>query len=224
MLDTINHVLDYSKINSFERVWQDTKHLSKGRLKKGKARPGAKAPGRPLPSGAPPLLRLYSVTDVAAVCEEVIEGIAIGKIYSGATDITDVTPANRGRGVDKGLAADPKHTIGGREEGPDDHQAIEVIIDIDRDDWVFMTQPGALRRVFSNLFGNATKYTTKGTIKVRLQLENLEGTDDDSKMMVLTISDTGKGISPAFLSSKLFIPFAQVSTEFPHWSLSADVV
>ncbi len=215
LLDTINHVLDFSKINSFERGWQDAKHNSKGKSRKHKAGSGVKGLGKPLPSGAPPLLRLYSITDVAAICEEVIEGIAIGKIYTDATEITDVTPSNRGRGTGKGLARDSKHTIGGRDEGPDEHSAIEVIIDIDRDDWVFMTQPGALRRVFSNVFGNATKYTTKGTIKVRLQLEDLDGADDGGKMMVLTVSDTGKGISPAFLSSKLFVPFAQVCMPLP---------
>lgn len=180
---------------------------------KGKTGSGAKIAGKALPSGAPPLLRLYDITDIAAVAEEVIEGIAVGQIYSAATEICDVTAANRGRDSRKGLAVE-SHTIGGREEGPEDHKSIEVIVDIDRNDWVFMTQPGALRRVISNLFGNATKYTTKGTIKVRLQLADLETTTTDGKMLILTISDTGKGISPAFLASKLFVPFAQVGTAF----------
>lgn len=182
---------------------------TKPKSKQGKAASTAKLPVRSLPSGAPPLLRLYDITDVAAVTEEVIEGIAVGQIYSDATDITDITPANRGRGARKGLTRG-SHTIGGRVDGADDARPIEVIIDIDRNDWVFMTQPGALRRVISNIFGNATKYTSKGTIKVRLQLEDLEASESDGKMLVMTISDTGKGISPAFLSSKLFVPFAQV--------------
>jgi signal transduction histidine kinase len=61
-----------------------------------------------------------------------------------------------------------------------------------------------------NLVGNAIKYTTHGTIKIRLQLENLDSADDESKMMILTVMDTGKGISPKFLSTMLFVPFAQV--------------
>ena len=166
--------------------------------------------GKPLPSGAPPLLRIYDITDVAAITEEVVEGIAVGQIYSHGADITDVTPQSRGRGAGKGLLAESR-TVGGRGDGPDSlEERIEVIIDIDREDWLFMTQPGALRRVVMNLVGNATKYTTRGTIKVRLQLENLEDADTDAQVMVFTVTDTGRGISPAFLSSKLFLPFAQV--------------
>jgi signal transduction histidine kinase len=205
LLDTINHILDYSKINSFERNWRP-------KVKSRKARDGslAKTFEKPLPSGAPPLLKIYDVTDVAAITEEVVEGIAVGQIYSHRADITDVTPQNRGRVAGKGLFAE-HHKVGGRGEGPGTlEEQMEIIIDIDHEDWLFITQPGALRRVVLNLVGNATKYTTRGTIKVRLQLENLEEADSGAEMLVLTVTDTGCGISPAFLSSKLFLPFAQV--------------
>jgi signal transduction histidine kinase len=208
LLDTINHILDYSKINSFECNWRP-----KARSRKAKAGSLAKTFEKPLPSGAPPLLRIYDITDVAAVTEEVVEGIAVGQMYIHDTDITDVTPENRGRTAGKGRRAESR-TVGGCGEAVDTvEERVEIIIDIDREDWLFMTQPGALRRVVLNLVGNATKYTIRGTIKVRLQLEKLEG-DSNAKMMVLTVTDTGRGISPAFLSSKLFIPFAQVCSPF----------
>ena len=209
LLDTINHILDFSKINSFERNWRP-----RARPRRAKAGSLVKTLEKPLPSGAPPLLRIYDITDVAAITEEVVEGIAVGQIYSHGADITDTTPQNRGRGTSKGLLGGSR-TKEGCVKRPDTlEERVEVIIEIDREDWLFMTQPGALRRVVMNLVGNATKYTTRGTVRVRLQLDNLEEPDDDTKIMVLTVTDTGCGISPAFLSSKLFMPFAQVCTEY----------
>jgi signal transduction histidine kinase len=211
LLDTINHILDYSKINSFERNWQNMGR-SKPKARRVKAGSIANPFERTLPSGAPPLLRMYDITDVAAITEEVVEAIAVGQLYSHATEICDVTPRNRGRGAGKGLRPRP-HNLGGRGKGFDEAERVEVIIDIDRGDWVFLTQPGALRRVIMNLVGNAIKYTTHGTIKIRLQLKNLDSAGDESKMMILTVMDTGKGISPMFLSTMLFVPFAQVWTD-----------
>ena len=221
LLDTINHVLDFSKINSFERNWQNIRR-PRNRHKR-KARSGAKISTKPLPVGAPPLLRIYDVTDVAAIAEEVVEGIAVGQIYAHATDITDVTSANRGHGANKGLRIGP-HTTSGRGEGNDDHEPVEVIIDIDQGNWTFLTQPGALRRVVMNLFGNATKYTTSGFIKVQLQLEGPDSDENEGKTLILSVIDTGKGISPDFLNSKLFTPFAQENSLSPGTGLGLSIV
>lgn len=62
---------------------------------------------------------------------------------------------------------------------------------------------------------SSIKYTTSGTIKVQLRLEDVQRSDSDhdGRLMVLTITDTGKGISAKFLSSRLFVPFAQVSPD-----------
>ncbi len=59
---------------------------------------------------------------------------------------------------------------------------------------------------------SALKYTSSGTIKVQLRLECVPDSnpEHDGKMMALTVSDTGKGIAAKFLSSRLFVPFAQV--------------
>lgn len=67
-----------------------------------------------------------------------------------------------------------------------------------------------------------------GTIKVRLQLRNME--DDNAakehtgKIVDITVMDTGKGISQAFLQSKLYVPFAQENTLAPGTGLGLSIV
>jgi len=153
LLDTINHVLDFSKINSFERTWKSSKGTKA--LRNGSTGGSTAIPAKPLPTGAPPLLRLYASTDLAAITEEVIEGVFIGKAFQeGTTDITDTSASTRGRNAVKtALNAVIERAY---------EQPVEVILYIESGDWVFMTQPGAVRRVIMNIFGNAVKYTTQG--------------------------------------------------------------
>lgn len=91
-----------------------------------------------------------------------------------------------------------------------------VILDIDfRDQWKFPTVPGIWRRLMINLFGNALKYTKSGYIKIKLEARpipptNIKDKGVDMIMVTLTVTDSGRGISPEFLKTKLFMPFSQV--------------
>ncbi|KAG7406809.1 Response regulator mcs4 [Fusarium oxysporum f. sp. raphani] len=62
-----------------------------------------------------------------------------------------------------------------------------------------------------NILGNALKYTSQGHVKISLKQE--KGTSHKgprkSATVVLTVSDTGKGIGDEFLHYKLFVPFSQ---------------
>jgi signal transduction histidine kinase len=67
-----------------------------------------------------------------------------------------------------------------------------------------------------NLLGNALKYTSRGYVSVKLDATDLPtpGTSRSGEAVlrpsvVLAVTDTGKGIPPDFLRSKLFMPFAQ---------------
>ena len=157
LLDTINHVLDFSKINTFERTWKSSKSSKASRNGSVNVGTALSTTVKPLPSGAPPLLRLYAATDLAAITEEVVEGVFIGKGFQEATtDITDLSANTRGRDAFKGSVK----MVDGRLSIYE--SAVEVILYIESGDWVFMTQPGAVRRVIMNIFGNAVKYTTQG--------------------------------------------------------------
>ena len=66
-----------------------------------------------------------------------------------------------------------------------------------------------------NLFSNALKYTKSGYIKIKLEARpipsiDVKGGGIDMTMVTLTVVDSGRGISPDFLKSKLLRPFTQV--------------
>ena len=146
LLDTINHILDYSKINSFERNWRNVR------------KPGSKIRGpanRPLiDKEAPPMMNIYATIDVAAITEEVIEGVYAGQIYQdiSSTEVSDFSNAAKAEAVDRGIGNKSRRKVGRGKE-------VEVIIDIPHENYIFTTQPGALKRVRNNilrLFGELT--------------------------------------------------------------------
>jgi His Kinase A (phospho-acceptor) domain len=152
LLDVISNVLDFSKINSLDRNWRNNRQPRR-RLVDGQIGPGAQMSAKQLPIGALPLLHMYAVTDIAAITEEVVEGLSVGQIYFHATDLTDVSAGNRGRGANKGMRS-VNGTHGGRKDGTQaERDPLEVVLDIANEDWVFMAQPGSLRRIILNLLG-----------------------------------------------------------------------
>ncbi|KAI9741772.1 MAG: hypothetical protein M1834_000158 [Cirrosporium novae-zelandiae] len=202
LLDTINHVLDFSKINAFERGWKNKVHK-----KTGKGVPS----DRNLSQGLPSALSIYAVTNVAGICEEVIEGVAAGHLFQ------ELTSSVGKFQVFSGIP----------EAGLQSNKNVDMVLSIEPGDWVFVTQPGALRRVIMNLFGNSLKYTNKGSVMVHLQQTDtkkmVEG-QETQKQIILTITDTGKGISEQYLRTKLFTPFSQENSLAPGTGLGLSLV
>lgn len=143
LLDTIEHILDFSKINSFERNWRNAR-----KPKEGGRRSNNEVVRRSLAKEAPPLMSIYAVTDVAAIVEEVVEGVYAGQIYRdfGSIDIPDVSTSQREKTPDRSLPVGKDSLLGGSAE-PKNAKRIEVVLDIAQEDYCFVTQPGALRRV-----------------------------------------------------------------------------
>lgn len=199
LLDTINHILDYSKINSFERSWRNVR------------KPGSRFRGpanrRLTDKEAPPMMNIYATIDVAAITEEVVEGVYVGQIYQ---DISSTQPSElfstaKGDTVDRGTGNQPRRNLGKAKE-------VEVIIDIAHENYTFTTQPGALKRVVMNIFGNALKYTQKGSIVVKLGLDPGDGIQEpatEERTLEIKVTDTGKGISSEYLRTRLFNAFCQ---------------
>jgi signal transduction histidine kinase/CheY-like chemotaxis protein len=209
LLDTINHVLDYSKINTFRKHWQSSNKKSNHRGMR-KNQIGQDNVPKDFPVGAPPLLQLVGVTNISIILEEVVDGLLLGQTYSSGVDITDMSQNARGRG----LARRQSYTS----------QTLQFFIDIQHSDWVFLTQPGAIRRIVQNLVGNALKYCTRGAITIKLELRDGDQADLDDELIILTVDDTGCGISPEFLASRLFLPFAQENSLAPGTGLGLSIV
>ena len=144
LLDTINHILDYSKINKFEKSWVNGRN---SRAQKGITSLNDRSLSTHHDAAVgPPLMNIYSTTDLAAATEEVVEGVYAGQIYQ---DISSTDVAHRPSLM--------KAQIHDRENGPRGvlGQAnpksvvkdVEVLLDITPEDYVFTTQIGAVRRV-----------------------------------------------------------------------------
>ncbi|KAI4940865.1 hypothetical protein J4E91_011184 [Alternaria rosae] len=95
-----------------------------------------------------------------------------------------------------------------------DYTRPPVILDIDRSEgrpWHCSLATGGWKRICINLVTNALKYTPSGHIRVALRQEPKRGSRRRFDA-VLTVSDTGKGMSKKFQSDRLFHDFAQEDT------------
>lgn len=91
--------------------------------------------------------------------------------------------------------------------------------------WEFRTQPGALRRVVMNIFGNSLKFTQHGFVWISLRQVVLQPRDGVQRSkVVITISDSGKGITEDFLRNELFKPFTQENRLAPGTGLGMSLV
>lgn len=182
----MNQVLDFSKVVSLERTWRSMKKRKESPLDfKGNDKLATH-------------LDSYVDADLSILIEEVVEGICLGHAYGSGS------PAS----ADLPVLLSHTHA---KNAGPRNN--VVVSLDIAHKDWVYRTQPGALRRIIMNIFGNAMKYTEEG--QITLSLEAVSHSEGRSRrqgledMVTLTVSDTGRGISEEFLRGKLYTPFAQ---------------
>ncbi|KAL3441209.1 hypothetical protein BJX65DRAFT_288944 [Aspergillus insuetus] len=189
LLDTMNQVLDFSKIVSLERKSRQLRAKNKHSFSDIK---DVSSEG----------LDMDVPTDLALLAEEVVEGVCLGHAYSQKSSSNPMSPT-----------ADKPRV--GRLDLSGSHDDVEVTVDIVQNDWTYHTQPGALRRIIMNIFGNAMKYTAAGRVSLRLEAtESSEGRRKQpaEDLVTLTVSDTGKGISEEFLRGRLYTPFAQEDT------------
>ena len=203
LLDTFEQILDYSKINSLDmkRQLYSSRVRERGRYEKSRIES----------------LRLLKVVHVAAVIEDVIESVYSGHIFSNtlASGVWQLEPGDEHNQSSDGCNISP----------------IDILIDVAPHHWEFMIEPGALRRIVMNVFGNALKYTREGSVSVRVDLQKrsagADSTSSDNsepEVLVLTVSDTGKGISSEYLHSNIFTPFSQEDTLSPGTGLGLSLV
>ncbi|CAG8353449.1 unnamed protein product [Penicillium salamii] len=192
LLDTMNQVLDFSKIMSSER--QETR----SRRRKDSLKPK-------LTEESPARMDPFVATNLATLTEDVVDSVHLGHSHMKQSTarinhpkiVPSSLPYQLGR-ADKEVNASPN---------------VEVVVNITSNDWVFKVQPGSLRRLIMNLLGNALKYTEKGLISVCVEANRCSKRRsrrrDAVDMVTLTISDTGKGMSGEYLRTRLYTPFSQ---------------
>lgn len=203
LLDTMDHILDYSKIS---------KH-SQGQMT---ARKGAKHAGRLRPGS--PKLRIDEImpsTDLARLTEEVVETtVAAFRPHRHQAPSSPQSPRNTAN------SSTPASAI------PDHASEVSVLLNVDfRKNWVVKVPPGAWTRILTNLLGNALKYTQKGQISVRLEVGSPSSRGSfQTAPIQLIIKDTGIGISEAFQAHGLYMPFKQEDCHAQGTGLGLSIV
>ncbi len=180
------------------------------------------------------MLNLFQNIDISVLCEEVVESVFAGHVFQHSTSQTfDQVPDARDK------MSDTRKLITSSEQMQSPHKlqssGVVVILDVEPHNYHFTTQPGALRRLIMNLLGNALKYTSHGYVKISLNSTDADvapttgvsATASDNlprSTISLIVQDTGRGISPEFLRSKLFMPFAQENSLSSGTGLGLSIV
>lgn len=208
LLDTLNHVLDYSKINKLGRA-QMRRHAKQNKL-------------ITLSDSSLESLSMTGEFDLGVLVEEVAEAVSAGHAFKkmpvNGSVMTNQTEANGttapGDRHDS-FAAGAMQAYG---EG-----GVSVLLDVSpRQSWRVRTQPGALRRIIMNLLGNSLKYTTSGFVAVSLRA--YENGNSSRTSCVIRIVDSGKGMSDQFQHDRMFVPFSQEDPFQPGTGLGLSIV
>ncbi|KAF4986941.1 hypothetical protein FGRMN_10613 [Fusarium graminum] len=177
LLDTIDQILDWSKINHFTSS-----------LTKGSDYTYTKVDNRALRisrnnSAEAGMMSIASDVDLASLVEEVAESVHVGHEFQ-------------------------KLSLGHSETATPTKDPVRFVVHFEpRDNWQFHLQPGAIRRIIMNILGNALRFTSSGS--VYMKMEQSETDDPTVRLVRLVIADTGCGMTRDFLTNDLFSPFTQ---------------
>lgn len=181
LLDTINHVLDFSKVNR--------KAKNRGRVSKLATRRKKKLSKQQQAMDD----EAEDTADMCVLSEEVVESIYAG--HSISKSVLD--PSSKFKRNSSITSKDSPLTI--------------IMDIGWHPNWTFEMDPGAWSRILMNLFSNAMKYTKSGFINISLDIESeaLSRNKKPRSTLVLKVKDSGKGISKEFLKHRLYKPFTQ---------------
>jgi signal transduction histidine kinase/CheY-like chemotaxis protein len=208
LLDTVNHVLDYAKINNLSRTYRNAKGSTQG----------SEHPERPETS-------LVEDFDAATVVEESVEAVYAGQVFRTAN-----ADALEGKSP---LQTAASRAIQQRQDRRDKiskdsalrKSPVRLTLNIDdRVNWRVRSQPGAVRRIVMNILGNALKYTSEGSINVSLEVDRFRSKSSSHLHMLLQISDTGRGMSDDFVKNHAFTAFSQENTLASGTGLGLSIV
>jgi signal transduction histidine kinase len=141
---------------------------------------------------------LYQITNLGLLCEDVITGMIAANGFRGLE-------SRDSSAMDDTYS---KYSICTQQN------SVDVTMDIERRDWSYRVQPGAIRRIIMNIFGNAQKYTASGYILVELKgpspdMKTRSSSNPNMDVITLHVRDSGRGMSTAYVERKLYHPFSQ---------------
>ncbi|KAM0083808.1 hypothetical protein ACKRZS_004014 [Fusarium odoratissimum] len=229
LLDTIDHLLDYSRVNSFADA---DKKVIRGHLSQHDASTSQSF-------GKKTLVNDYLVDQLV---EDVVETVFAGFNFQHKS-ISQHVSRERQRsqaGRNSHHADNAANSAADYQEAMDqltpgisddtrrifDFGNITLILSLDAHcDWLYRFHVGAVRRVVMNIVGNALKYTPEGVITISLKQRVASVKSRRPEQVVcFTVKDTGKGISEDFLQRGIFKPFSQENDLSPGTGIGLSLV
>ncbi|THZ85014.1 hypothetical protein D6C84_03663 [Aureobasidium pullulans] len=146
--------------------------------------------------------------DLGKVTEDVVESVVIERRF-------EVMASNIQRSFESGTE---------EENLP---EPVSVFLTMpSRDHWWIKSSPGSWTRILTNLLGNALKYTKTGSVQITIDIEDAIQTTAEAEYrpLVLTVQDSGIGMTSDFIKSGLFAPFQQEDTNSKGTGLGMSIV
>jgi signal transduction histidine kinase len=218
LMDTIDHLLDYSKVNDLA-------------MKRRKEAGGSYDTTSSNMSVQPGRKQLFTEVRLDALVEDVADGMYAGHTFKRFPHAPR-DPTRNSDTVIRRTNSIPLSEIDSTMYGPwqadSDSGRVGVHLSIDPAcDWMFRIEAGAVRRIIMNLLGNALKYTARGSVTVSLTQSESSSAGKrrkNERNVRLVVKDTGKGISDDFLQHELFRPFSQEDDLAPGTGLGLSLV
>lgn len=205
----MHQLLDFSKVNHFLRG-------PERKVASSASRGTVQDPGtwNQIQAG---MMTLFSDIHLDALLEEIVESVYAGFTFQQTSsdwamrDRGKLSPAEQAGTIRRLESVRQMDNLPSSLEKDVPNAPVDIYLSIDPAvAWNFHAQPGALRRIMMNIFGNALKYTQQGSILVSLTQDPQCGkTKSRRKNIIFSVSDSGRGISSAFLQNRLFAPFTQ---------------
>ncbi|KAI1646932.1 uncharacterized protein F4817DRAFT_119713 [Daldinia loculata] len=207
LLDTIDHLLDYAKINNLNRASARLSSSNERRTWK-----GSRDVGEPLSSNF----------DLALLLEEVVEAVFAGQTFRKINlrhhdPVDEVSAEIKSMSIDDSSTTEEQiHSGSVKFSGK-----VFLMLHIQRlASWYLQGQTGGLRRVIMNVVGNAIKYCKTGSIDVSLEAKEITPSNYE---VDLSVKDTGIGMSKNFLANHIFKPFSQEDSFTPGTGLGLSI-
>ena len=157
-------------------------------------------------------LHVYSSRDVVSLCEEALDVVVTSFESAGAiSSLTEMSVSNESIVKARGRTSVPINFVA------------------ENTDWRFLCSPGAIRRIVMNIVSNSLKYTQEGWIRLELTRADTKAVlgdlqDARESTAIITVTDTGQGMSADYLGTKLFQPFSKDNTTAPGSGLGLSLV
>ena len=195
LLDIINNLLEHSRINNLSRQKRTARAVE--------LNPATRNPKKSSSSALSGLLTLDHNVALDILTEEAVETACSGFIHRGRSKTDEDSPwfGRKDQDIRSG------------------DQNVVVTFNVDQTvepNWNFSVPAGAWKRICLNLITNALKFTKAGHVTVTLhktvphtQGPDAQGPDEKKAHVVLTVTDSGAGMSRSFQTQSLFRPFQQ---------------